>query len=109
MKVKDWFGNDVEVTITVGEYYDGNTSIRLWTKNDGPWGSLTVNLPDMFPRLEKDYAFVDTNNMPDAEEFIKKYKLGKPTGLYGYSGYCKYPLYQFNLEKLGVKPVEAQK
>lgn len=99
MKVKDYFGNDVAVYISTAEYYNGNLAVRLWTKDHEPWATLTVNLPDHL-KLDKDMAFVDTNNMPEAEEFIREHKLGTPMGVSARSGYCTYPLYKFNLERL---------
>lgn len=50
--------------------------------------------------VHEDEAFVDTNNCPWAEDFIKEYGLGEPTGYRGASGFCTYPLYKFNLEKI---------
>ena len=29
-----------------------------------------------------------------------EYKLGKPTGHYGYSGYCSYPEYKFDMDEV---------
>jgi putative membrane protein len=49
---------------------------------------------------EIDKAFVDTNNCPWAEKFISDNKLGKPTGIKAASGYCVYPQYRFDMEKL---------
>ena len=43
---------------------------------------------------------VDINTCPWAEEFIKTNKLGIPCGVTITSGYCEYPLYIFDLDKL---------
>jgi len=61
--------------------------------------TLTVNLAYS---LQKDnLAFVDVNNLPEAEDFIKEYGLGKFTGSYGASGFVDdYPLYEFDLERI---------
>ena len=46
-------------------------------------------------KLPEDYAYVDTNNMPNAEQFIEENKLGEFVGKYKMSGFCCYPLYKF--------------
>ena len=47
-------------------------------------------------KIEKsEYAYVDTNNMPNAEDFINENKLGEFAGEYKNSGFCWYPLYKF--------------
>jgi hypothetical protein len=76
---------------------NGNLAIRLLSY-DNEWDcwepciTLTVNLGKKLP---KNMAYVDRNNVPNAEEFIHKYKLGEPTGDFGFSGFCCYPLYKF--------------
>ena len=83
-------------------HYGGGLRISLWDEKAGPFTTLTVNLEgyDVKEKFGDNYAFVDTNNFPEAEEFIKKHKLGEFTGLGGVSGYCTYPLYKFDLERL---------
>ena len=49
--------------------------------------------------IPRNCAFIDTNNNPTAENFLrsigaKQYeRFGEP--VYGYSGFCRYPLYEF--------------
>ena len=97
MRVLDYYGNEVEVHAVIAEYYNGNTAIRLYTKDGEPWATLTVNFEHKLP--DKNLAFIDTNNFPEAENFIKKYGLGFKIGDRR-SGYCVYPLYQLDLNKL---------
>lgn len=73
-----------------------NLCISLVEENGSPFSCLTVNLI----QLPENYAFVDTNNMPSAEEFIKKYELGKSVDQWYTSGFCSYPLYVFDIEKI---------
>lgn len=64
-----------------------------------PYANLTVNLVDEtipFDTDEVAYGFVDTNNWPEGEEFIKRFGLGEKTEFVGHSGYCTYPLYRFD-------------
>ena len=77
--------------------YNGNLAIVLWCKDGELYGKLTTNLDGKLP---PDMAYVDTNNMPDAERFIKENDLGEDTGLIAKSGYCTYPLYRFHIDKM---------
>lgn len=65
--------------------------------NEEMFDVITVNLP--FGWAGENQAYIDTNNCSWAEKMLKKMKLAKPTGDYCGSGYCKYPLYEFNLKK----------
>lgn len=82
-------------------YMDNNLAILLICVDEENYGSKYGNLTtNLGVKLPKNYAYVDTNNIYQAEEVIAKYKLGKFTGEYGYSGFCKYPLYVFDETKL---------
>ena len=96
MKIENW-GMEYEVKVNKTKYTDGNLAIQLMCHDDeydfwGPYGNLTVNLGEKLP---EDQAYVDTNNMPNAEEFIRKYGLGEHLGTFRMSGFCCYPLYKF--------------
>lgn len=43
-------------------------------------------------------AFVDTNNNPNIENFLAKYRIAKPTGKTIKMGMCVYPEYEFNTQ-----------
>lgn len=97
-KVETEFGTH-NVSIETNKYMFGdNLAIRLITDFGEPFATLSVNLPEW--TLPNNIAFVDTNNCPWAEKFISDNKLGRPTGMTGTSGYCTYPLYRFDMEKL---------
>ena len=109
MKIKSmWTGVEYPIWLSVCEYCaNRNLAIQLLT--DGmygpePYSTLTVNLDKKLPANQ---AYVDTNNMPDAEEFIEKYNLGKPTGGYRVSGFCIYPLYEFDLDECAKYELEG--
>ena len=91
MKITN-FGRTYNVLLETTQYYDRNFAIRLVCENGEPYGNLTVNLGEPLPPYT---AYVDTNNMPSAEQFIKDNDLGTFTGKYKKSGYCTYPLYKF--------------
>lgn len=95
--VHTFFG-DYEVWLTRATYLSNKTlAIQAWC-DEGPFATLTVNLENFLQG--KDSAFVDTNNCPWAEQFIQDNGLGEPLGVYGESGWCTYPLYQFNLDEI---------
>jgi hypothetical protein len=50
--------------------------------------------------LGKNQAFLDTNNCPEAPELIERLGIGRFTGVLGRSGYCIYPLYEFDMAEL---------
>lgn len=75
---------------------NGNLYIGL-IDNDGlPYADLTVNIET----LPDDHAAVDTNNCPWAEDLILENKLGERTGYSLGSGFCRYPVYKFDLNKV---------
>lgn len=93
------YGKKYNVDVAKSKYlFNGNLAILMSdVESHEPFATLTVNLPTEMP---ENMAYVDTNNCPWAEEFIAKYELGKPTGQTANSGWCTYPLYVFDLEKL---------
>lgn len=97
MILKTDFGTyDVHAKLTTYQN-NGNLAIRLVDNDFMPFAMLTVNTDQP---LNDNYAYVDTNNCPWAEEFITKYNLGHPVGIARRSGHCVYPLYRFNLTRL---------
>lgn len=93
------YGEKYNLVITTDNYQNnGSLAIMLETIGGEPFTTLTVNLSDGV--AENEYQYLDTNNNPWAEKFIKDNGLGTPTGIMGYSGFCEYPLYRFNLEAL---------
>lgn len=101
MELKTRFGTTEHVTLAAGVYAEnGGLSVEMVSVEDGfrePYGSVTVNLSVPVPPY---CAFVDTNNMPEAVGFLAKNGIARPTGLQRQSGYCVYPLYQFDAEKM---------
>ena len=96
MKIRG-YGKEYTVEAKKGMYQNGNLCIQLLCLNEEfgymePYAKLTVNLQD---GLASDLAYVDTNNVPGAEDFINTYGLGVNTGVTRRSGYCTYPLYRF--------------
>ena len=97
-----WSGT-LEVQMEINNYSNNNGMyIGILSRDDDGegfecYGDITVNLENKAP----DYcAYVDINNMPEMERFIVDNDLGEFTGITQKSGYCEYPLYLFNVDKL---------
>jgi len=88
------------VSSIVTERYiaDGSPAILLWSIFDGPIARITVCLDDK--ELHPNESYVDVNNCPWAPEWIEANRFGKPTGKTGQSGYCAYPLFIFDMDRL---------
>ena len=101
LELKTQFGTMENVTLTVNTYVDNNSLyVGMTTVEDGfpePYGDITVNMLSSVPPY---CAFVDTNNMPELEDFLVKNGIAEFTGIEQRSGYCSYPLYLFNGEKM---------
>lgn len=79
--------------------FGDNLAIVARTTQGEPFATLTVNFGDEIP--DKTRAYIDTNNCPWAEEFLVENSIAKPVkGCYHISGYCLYPLYEFDLTKV---------
>ena len=92
---------DTKVWLSIAQYKDnGCLGLMLNTEYDGEeveYCRLTVNI---MPYLPPFFAYLDTNNVPCAEQFVKENKLGVFAGIMGNSGYCSYPLYRFDKDRL---------
>ena len=115
MEITTSFGN-YDVEIVLDKYTaDDSLYVGLVDKETGePFADVTVCFDE--PLLSASsvssadpnavnpnglaYCYIDTNNLPEIEDFIKRYELGKPTRIAKTSGFCSYPLYKMNLEKL---------
>lgn len=91
-----------DIYLSTSHYANNNTLAVIVMEVDGNgWEEevdvITVNLP--FGIADDTHAYIDTNNCSWAEKMLKKSGLAKPTGEYGHSGWCSYPLYEFNLDK----------
>jgi hypothetical protein len=95
------FGQKWIIYVEVTKYAaNNNLAIQLWS-DDEPFSTLTTNL---FVKLPPNQAFVDTNNNGnEIIDWIIANGFGKPVGISQRSGFCMYPLVEFDLEKLGGK------
>ena len=81
------------LTLRYEQYTNGNLYIGI-DNGDELYADLTVNLDIPLPPNQ---AYVDVNNFPEAEAFIRERNLGEPIDIYGRSCCCKDPLYVFKL------------
>lgn len=61
---------------------------------DMPFARLTVNLNDK--NLKPNQAYVDTNNTGNLIDYLEAEGVAKFAGVCKPSGYCLYPLYEFD-------------
>jgi len=103
LHVKGPFGSTTEkVRLEVSTYgCNGNIAIELVGRyEDGyeePYSNLTTNFDGELPPF---CGYVDTNHLPGAEDFIRENRLGTFTHMVKPSGYCVYPLYHFDADRL---------
>lgn len=101
LELNTQWGSKEKVQLEISNYRNNN-GLYIGLNTVGgeyreSYGDITVNLDGKAP----DYcAYVDVNNMPELEKFIENNDLGEFTGLTKRSGFCEFPLYMFNPDKL---------
>lgn len=99
MTLNTLYGTYHNCYLTVNRYQkDGTPAIGIWN-DEGAVAMLTVCLGRDY-RKDTCEAFVDTNNLPGAMEFINMYGLGRRTGVTKRSGFCFYPLVEFDMKEV---------
>lgn len=66
---------------------------------DGPFAGLTVNI-DGIERFPKNFSCIDTNDFPQGTMLAERLGIGKPTEYALRSGFCTYPVYEFDMDKI---------
>ena len=102
------YGTKHRLAIYIDKYIsNGNLAILLMEKVDGhyePFADLTTNTGLLMP--SDNFAVVDTNNCSWAERLIERYGLGEFESI-TCSGFCRYPVYSFDMDKLKEYQVEG--
>ena len=95
------YGEKHKLVVSLDKYANnGNLAITLLEKTEygyEPYAFLTTNTGLFLP--DDNLAVVDTNNCPWAERLIERYGLGEFFSVTA-SGFCRYPVYSFDMEKL---------
>lgn len=98
LKMKDYFWKVITVVMEITTYANNDQlAILLYDKKTGEYYSDLSVFIDPFEN--KSWMAVDTNNLPNAEEFIQKYKLWHLVS-YVFSWFCSYPVYEMDMNKL---------
>lgn len=96
----DLFGEHFKFKLIKNTYAANNTLAVQVISDQGEYlTTLTVNMPKDYD-LPEHMQFIDVNNNPWALEFLEANQIAMPVGFSAYSGFCMYPLYQFDLDKL---------
>lgn len=85
---------------------DNSLALEIWNDEDGPIADLTRCLGN----AKENESYLDMNNCPWARDLVNKLGIGKFTGVLQGSGFCIYPLYEFDIEKVkeyGVRQEEV--
>lgn len=86
--------NGTLCTIVKRKYGNGRIALTATDLLDGlPYATVTTNLVHV--PIEKDEAFIDTNNLPNIESELQRAGIiGDKPVKYGSSGFCQYPCYK---------------
>lgn len=98
---KEYEYNGCKVHFVPQIYGNGWPALTLETAEDGElYTVLSVNLEDMDAIGLPDRTFIDTNNNPEAMEFLVSNGLATDTGYKRSSGWVEYPMARLNLPLL---------
>lgn len=105
-----WTAEILKARFVVDSYVNGKgTYIGMRTWNDEydfwePYCDITVNIPYSSVNLKKTEnmaeCFVDTNNVPDIDNWLVENGLAFYTNKSGQSGFCTYPVLCFDMRKV---------
>ena len=100
------YGNEYPMTFKTSNYStNGNLYVGLVSHADGfpePWSDLTVNLSTKCaPNCAPNCAFIDVNNNgTEIIHWLVENGLGELKHRIEHSGFCIYPEFEFNMERL---------
>lgn len=102
MLILNAWGEDHKISFHLANYNsNGNLYVGMICHDEEesePWEDLTVNLDD---KLAPNCAYIDTNNNgKEIIQWLTANNLGHLTGDYGFSGFCMYPEFEFNMHEL---------
>lgn len=103
MLTYDSYGETYKIRLKLTTYAEnGNLAIiaECWDEEYKYWDRFSVFTVNLSEKLPEDCAYIDINNSPDLPDWIKEHGIGEPTGKVSQSGFCAYPLYKFDLQKI---------
>lgn len=93
------YGTYTDCFLEVGRYQaDNSLAVLLFSKSEGPVATLTVCLCDN--HLKENESYVDTNNCPWVVDFLESKGLAKLSDKVMISGYCAYPVMEFDIGRM---------
>ena len=98
MTVKTQFRTYKDCWLQIDHYLADSSLVIDIVNPDDHIARITTCLDRL--TVHEDEAYVDTNNCPWAEDFIKEYRLGDDTWIREQSGFCTYPLYKFDMDRI---------
>ena len=99
LEIKTSFATYTDCFLKVDHYRADNAlAVLLFSKTEGPIATLTVCLCDN--HLKENESYVDTNNCPWVVDFLEGKGIAKLSDKVRLSGYCVYPVMEFDLEKM---------
>lgn len=98
----DAWGQTHQITFEIHKYAENdNLAIQMmcWDEEwPEPWSMLTVNLSK---KCKPNCAFIDINNNGGAiVDWLIANNLGKETERIGFSGFCVYPEFEFDMDEV---------
>ena len=104
-KITSW-GQTYDVRLRTDSYRNnGNLYVGLICRieeDDSEWWEPYADITVNVGKMEKNCGAIDTNNFPQATEFLEENRLATFTGRYEFSGYCAYPVYEFDMDKINM-------
>ena len=97
-KVSTSFSTYNQCYLTVGKYNNNHVAIQIMCE-EGPLATMTVN-HEKLACFDDNWSCVDVNNAPFVEDLIKDLGIGHFTGYRLLSGWVKYPVYNFDMQKI---------
>ena len=96
------YGNEYPMSFDIRSYANnGNLYVGLISHKEGypePWSALTINLDQ---KCKPNHAFIDCNNNgAQIIPWLEENGFGHVTHNVKYSGFCVYPEFAFNMERL---------
>ena len=75
---------------------DNSLSLEIWNDEEGPIADITRCLGD----ASEGCGYLDMNNCPWSADLVTELGIGYFVGRITRSGFCEYPLYRFDMDKV---------